>query len=165
MNKNQFGQELYAIAMAAMDSLQPIEGEGIRITQVNFEADVNHDDEDKILQARQVKDEWDKAGDTAAGTALAKQLGLTSVFHASAILARPGRPQRGAMEINAAYIAGFSFITAPFEMFAATITFGRSFLRCSTAFFTPLLLIPKRLMMALSCGTLKHLGFALPSCG
>ena len=120
MNKNQFGQELYAIAMAAMDSLQPIEGEGIRITQVNFEADVNHDDEDKILQARQVQDEWDKAGDTHAATALARQLGLTSAFHASAILARPGRPQRGAMEINAAYIAGFSFITAPFEMFAAT---------------------------------------------
>lgn len=116
----EFGQELCQIALAALPNLQPIEGEGIKITQVMFEADVNHSDEHLIEEARQVKAEWDKAGDTVAGNAVAKRLGLSSVFHASAILARPSRPQRDTMEINAAYIAGMSFITGPFEMFAAT---------------------------------------------
>ena len=120
LDKDQFGQELYTIAMAAIDSLQPIAGEGIKISQVMYEADVNHDDEHLVMQARQVVEEWNKEGDTNAGNKLAKQFGISSVHHASAILGRPSRPQRANMELCAANIAGFAFITAPIEMFAAT---------------------------------------------
>ena len=121
MDKDQFGQELYKIAMEAIPNMQPIEGEGIKFTQIQYEADVNHDDEHMALQARQVLDEWDaNGGDTTAANKVARQLGLSSVYHASAIVNRPSRPQRANMEITAANIAGFAFITAPIEMFAAT---------------------------------------------
>ncbi len=120
MDHREFGRELCRIATEALPNLKPIEGKGIKISQVMYEAAVNHDDEHLILEARQVKDLWDVAGDTVAGNKLARKLGLSSVFHASAILARPSRPQRANMEVDAVYIAGLAFITAPFEMFAAT---------------------------------------------
>ena len=121
LDKDQFGQELYTIAMAAIDSLQPVVGEGIKFNQIQYEADVNHDDEHMALQARQVLDEWDRnGGDTAAAAKFARTLGLSSVYHASAIVNRPNRPKRANMEITAANIAGFAFVTAPIEMFAAT---------------------------------------------
>ena len=120
MNKDEFGQELWNIAQAALPSLQPIVGEGIKITQIAYEADVNHDDEDKVVEARQVQDLWDQNGDSAAATALARTLGLSSCHHASAILVRPSRPLRATMDICAANIAGFGFVTAPFEMFSTT---------------------------------------------
>ena len=121
MDKNQFGQEMWRIAQEALPNLQPIVGEGIKLTQVMYEADVNHDDEHLAMQARLVLDEWDKnGGDTAAAAKFARTLGLSSVYHASAIVNRPGRPQRASMEICAANIAGFAFVTAPIEMFAAT---------------------------------------------
>ena len=120
LDKNQFGQELCDIALAAIDSLQPVVGEGIKTSHVLYEAAVNHDDEDKGAEARQVQDLWNQTGDSVAATALAKKLGLSSCHHASAILGRPSRPQRANMELDAVNIAGFAFVTAPIEMFSAT---------------------------------------------
>ena len=48
---------------------------------------------------------------------------------------------------------------------APMIHLGWCFLIYSTVYFTPLLLMPKRLMMAPSLGNLKHLGLGLPGWG
>lgn len=120
LNKDQLGQKLYQIAMDAIPNMQPIEGEGIKLSHEDFLANVNHDDEHLIVQARTVVSEYNKTGDNIIGNKLARENGMASIHHASAITARIGRPQQATMEINAANIAGFTFITAPFEMFAAT---------------------------------------------
>lgn len=120
LDKNQLGQELYKIAMDAIPNMQPIQGEGIKFSHEIYEAPVNHDDEHLIAQARLVVAEYNKTGDNIIGNKLARENGMASIHHASAITVRPSRPQQATMEINAANIAGFTFITAPFEMFAAT---------------------------------------------
>ena len=52
------------------------------------------------------------------GNALARKLGLSSVYQASTILTRPSRPQTAKMEINALTVGGMAFVTTPYEMFS-----------------------------------------------
>ena len=121
LDHREFGQEMCRIALEALPNLKPFEGEGIKIVELNYEAAINHDDEHLVKEAREVRDLWDQdGGDATRATALARSYGISSVHHAGAILARPSRPKTGTLGIYAAYIAGFSFITAPNELFAAT---------------------------------------------
>lgn len=118
LEHQEYGQKLAQYAIDALPNLQPIEGSGIKNTQVIYEGPVNHDDEHLQAEAQQVKAAYE-AGGRDAGNAVAKKLGISSVYHASAILARPSRPQTTTMEINAIRVGGMAFITAPIEMFAA----------------------------------------------
>lgn len=114
----EYGQKLAQYAIDALPNLQPVEGSGIQNTQLIYEGPVNHDDEHLAAEAQQVKAAYD-AGGRDAGNAVARKLGISSVYHANAILARPSRPQSTTMEINAIRVGGMAFITAPIEMFAA----------------------------------------------
>ena len=121
MDHWEFGKEMCRIATEALPNLQPIEGEGIQVVKLDHEAQVNHDDEHLSAEARQVIDLWNSnGGDTAAANVLARQLGISSVFHANAILARPSRPATSNMELYALRIGGFAFTITPNELFAAT---------------------------------------------
>ena len=122
-DNNGYGEELAKGAIRALDSLQPVEGTAIKTVQVIYEAAVNHDDEDKIEEATRVNELYKSTNSRDQGNKLARELGLSSVYHAGAILARPSRPQKDTMEINAISIGGIAFVTAPFEMFAATGTY------------------------------------------
>ena len=117
MNYQQVGQKLTDYAVEALNNLKPIEGSGIQTSQLIYEGAVNHDDEHLGVEARQVKDVYDTLGKDAA-TALAHTLGISSVYHASAILARPSRPATTTMEINTIRIGGMGFVAAPIEMFS-----------------------------------------------
>ena len=114
----EYGKAVAQYAIDALANLQPIEGAGIQKTQLIYEGPVNHDDEHLQAEAQQVKAAYE-AGGRDAGNAVARKLGISSVYHASAILARPSRPATTTMEINAIRVGGMGFITAPIEMFAA----------------------------------------------
>ena len=114
----EYGQAVAQYAIDALANLQPIEGSGIQKTQVIYEGPVNHDDEHLQAEAQQVKEAYE-AGGRDAGNAVARKLGISSVYHANAILARPNRPATTTMEINAIRVGNLSFITAPIEMFGA----------------------------------------------
>lgn len=112
-----YGKQLAKEAIAALANLAPLAGSGVRSVKVMYEADVNHEDEALLEQAKQVAAFFKASGDRKQANHLAKQLGMTSVYHANAIVSRPDRPQKAAMEINAAYLGGLALVTAPFEMF------------------------------------------------
>jgi len=122
-DNNGYGEQLARAAISALDTLQPVEGSGIKSTKVVYEAAVNHDDEDKQEEAKQVNDLYKSTNSRDEGNKLARKLGLSSVYHASAILARPSRPQKDTMDISAISIAGIGFVAAPYEMFAASGTY------------------------------------------
>lgn len=117
MNYQQVGQALTDYALEALKNLKPIEGAGIQTSQMIFEGAVNHDDEHLGVEARKVKDVYETLGKDAA-TALAHTLGISSVYHANAILARPSRPATTTAEINTIRIGGLGFVAAPIEMFS-----------------------------------------------
>jgi len=115
-----YGEKLAEYAIAALPNLKPIEGAGIKSKSVTLEAAVNHDDEDLYDKALEVRDLWNSTGDTSKGNKLARQYGISSVYHASAIIARPNRPEKANITINAVYVGGLAFVTAPIEMFRGT---------------------------------------------
>ena len=116
----EYGEKLAEYAIAALPNLKPIEGSGIKSEAVTLEAAVNHDDEHLLEQAREVQALWKSTNDTNKGNKLARQYGISSVYHANAIIARPSRPEKANISINAIYVGGLAFITAPFEMFRGT---------------------------------------------
>ena len=113
---NQYGEKLAEYAIGMLPSLTPIEGEGIQAKQVIFEYPLNHANEDKLGEAQQVV----ALGNTIAGNALAKDLGLGTYVEASNVLQRVKRPATDTLELNAFNIAGMAFVTAPYEMFGAS---------------------------------------------
>lgn len=110
----EYGEKLAEYALAALSGLTPIEGDGIKASQVQFEYAMNHANEDKIAQAKEVA----AIGNTDQANALAKQYGLGTYMEAANVLQRVNRPATGTMEFNAFYVAGMAFITAPYEMFS-----------------------------------------------
>ena len=115
LDDRQYSEAVAQVAIDALPSLQKLEGQGVSISQSKFQYAVNHEDEDKLAQAREVV-ELAKTSEDAAGKK-AKELGLLSVFHARQIVNRVTRPQTAAMELDAVKIGGMAFATAPYEMF------------------------------------------------
>ena len=116
----EYGEKLAEYAIAALPNLKSIAGAGIKSATVTLEAEVNHDDEHLLEQAKEVQALWKSTGDTSQGNKLARQYGISSVYHANAIIARPSRPATANLTINAVYVGGLAFVTAPFEMFRGT---------------------------------------------
>lgn len=115
----QLGEKLANIALDASKTAKKLEGNGIRTTIENHEFAMNHDGEDKLVEAAEVVAYWQGVSTTEANV-LARSYGFSSVYEASAIRSRPGRPATGNYEINAMNIGGFSLVTAPYEMFSNT---------------------------------------------
>lgn len=115
-----YGEQLAKEAISALPNLKPIEGTGIKSVSLRYEAAVNHDDEDMLEQAQEVHEMWATTANREVSNQLAYKYGFSSVYQASSIVARPNRPEKDTMELNAVYVGGLAFVAAPFEMFAAT---------------------------------------------
>ena len=120
MSLEEFGQNLAQTAMSAIKNSQPLEGEGIRFATETRIYPVNHDKEDQMLQAMEVVEVWKRTADSKQSNALARQYGFSSLYEADAVRKRPQRPQSDKYEINALYVGGAAFVTASYEMFAAS---------------------------------------------
>ena len=112
----EYGRKMAEIAANALSGLTPIEGTGIKATQVKYTYAMNHDNEDKIMQARQVA----AMGNSEEANIQAQKNGIGTYQEAINILARIDRPAEDTVELNAFYVAGMAFITAPFELFSDT---------------------------------------------
>ncbi len=112
LNRDDYGAAAAKHAIDALPDMQPVEGAGIKISRVMFEATVNHDDDDKLEQAKEVKDAYSES--------LAYQYGFNSVHEARAIVRRYALPATMDIELNAFYIGELAFITAPYEMFSTS---------------------------------------------
>lgn len=116
LDNADFGKKLAQYAINALDTMQPLEGEGIRASQVELKYATNKANIEKLAQAKEVAALWETKGIEAAN-ALAEQYGISSWVEARYITWRGGYPETDTMELNAFYIAGMAFITAPYEMF------------------------------------------------
>ena len=115
LEDQQYSEAVAQVAIDGLSGLQKLEGQGVNCQRSDFLYDVNHEDEDKLVEAREVV-ELAKASEDAAGVK-AKELGLLSVFHARQIINRVSRPASATMELNVVKVGGMAFVTAPYEMF------------------------------------------------
>lgn len=112
-----YGQKLAQYAIDALPGMTRLEGQGIKIQRVSFNCEVNHYDEELVEEAKQVVALW-KETDIETGGELARELGLSSVFHAEVVAARPSRPEKKPIELNAIRVGGMGFVTAPYKMYS-----------------------------------------------
>lgn len=120
LSMKEYGEKLTSLAVEAMPGMTKIEGDGVRCTQLMYEYKTHQEGQEKLTEAKEVSDLFSQTGDTNTANALAKQYGFHSVYHARGIVSSAGRPEKGTMELNAVYVAGLGFITAPYEMFTNT---------------------------------------------
>ena len=126
LNLKEYGAKLAQIAIAALETATPIEGEGIKTTQMLYTYDCNKEGLEKLKEAKEVADLYSQTGDTTTANALAKQYGFSSVFEARGVVAHASNPDSATMELNAVYVAGMAFITAPYEMFSESAKYIKS---------------------------------------
>ena len=118
LSYSEYGQKLGQAMIDALGSLTQAESGNIKTAQQSFTAEHNQEDLDKIEQAREVMNIAATVSATEA-TKRAKELGLSSRFHASSIISRAKNGDPITIELNAVSIGNFAFIAAPYEMFAA----------------------------------------------
>lgn len=114
----QFGQELATYAINALPNMQKIEGQGIKTYRYSLNYACNHFQEDMLDAAKQCVELYEKS--PQAANALAEELGFYTYTHARGVYNASKNPASGDMELNAIYVAGLAFVTAPWEMFSAT---------------------------------------------
>lgn len=115
--RETFGAKLAQYAIDALPNLEKIEGEGIKLSQTQFEYACNHYGKEKLFEAKQVVDQSQRLNEDAA-TALAKQYGFAGLADAKGIVASASNPDSDTMELNTLYVAGLTFVTVPWEMFS-----------------------------------------------
>lgn len=113
----ELGTKLAECAISAMNEAKPLEGAGIRCTTQNQEFAMNHDKEGMITEANEVITLWQGGTNSTEANKLARSYGFSSVYEASAVRVRAKRPATGTYELNAIYVGGWAFVTAPYEMF------------------------------------------------
>lgn len=112
-----YGEKLAQYAADALPQATALAGEEVSCYRATFNARVNHRDEDKMDEARQVVALRATEGDEAADK-LARQLGLRSVWNAAALEVRATRPETRETEQNAIRFGGLAFAPIPCNIFS-----------------------------------------------
>ncbi len=113
-----YGEKLAQYAIDALPAMQVLEGEEVATHRLAYNCEVNHYDEEMAEQAAPVVQLWEET-DLETGNAFAREQGFSSVYHAEAVKARPSRPKKKPIELNAVGVGGFGFVTAPYRMFSS----------------------------------------------
>ena len=104
-------------ALEAMKNLAPVEGTGIQSTQISYTLKVNHEGEDRLADAKRVR-ELENTSNINDARKLAAQLGFSSYYEAAGIVNRSSLGETKQMEMNAIRIGGIGFVAGTYEMFS-----------------------------------------------
>lgn len=115
-----YGQALARYAIDALPNMEKIKGEGIKTEQYKGEFATNKYRQDKLKEAQQVMDVYNKSG-SAEAKSFGATVGIPNGYtEARGILNCAKTGQYSKMELDALYVAGMAFVTAPWEMFSET---------------------------------------------
>ena len=113
-----YGWRLGQYVLKALADLKPMASSSLATTQLLLEQPLNHDDESLAEYAAEtcrLRSEFNRK----TAEAYCRPYGITSVYHANAILNRLERPKTDTMELNAVRIGDLAFVTMPYEVFCA----------------------------------------------
>ena len=113
-----YGWRLAQYIKIAIEQLKPVDSSTFGFATVQFEQPVNHEDEAFYDVAVETRRLWREA-DRATANRYARANGLSSIFHATAVIGRRNRPETNKMELDAVRIGDFAFVTMPYEAFCA----------------------------------------------
>ena len=93
-----------------------------KVKEITFTGNVDHSGEDKLDLAKEVAEVYNTEGLSAANK-LATSYGFSNSYHARGIVRRADYGETMDMPISAFYLGDISFVSAPYEMFAAHGTY------------------------------------------
>ena len=113
-----YGWRLAQYILKALPTLKPMASQKMAIARTDLEYATNREDLHLVEPAKRMREIWNEEG-MAAAKAYGVPLGISSVYHAGAIISRQNRDEKGSMELDAVRIGDFSFVTMPYEAFGA----------------------------------------------
>ena len=118
-DRHLYGQRLAQYAIDALPNMTtPIEGAGVKTTQVYLEYKSNDYGLDRLEDAKKVNQLFKETGNSTTCNAMAKSMGFHSVYECNGIVQCAGLPATGTMELNACSFGGVGFVAASYEMFS-----------------------------------------------
>jgi len=116
---NEFGKLLADGIIASLDSLEPAAAGDVRSYHQTYMGQVNRQMEDRLEDALKVQMYYN-GEDRDYANQLALELGFSSMYHANGIVTRSQIPEDELpIELNVFSFGDISFVSAPYEMFAA----------------------------------------------
>ena len=113
----EYGKTLADKIIATLPNLTPVEAEGIQMTRLSYEVQIDHSWDHLIEEAKQVREVW-KTESQKAGDKLAAKHGMSSVYHANAIINRYDMPGSELRELNAFRVGPIGFAALTYQMFS-----------------------------------------------
>lgn len=111
------GKALSDYALNAADTYVSASFGSIRTVSATKDYPINHTTDHLAEQGKKVWDLYVESNDRDLGNKLARELGFSSVYHASAVAKRKDMPATDAITINALCVGDLAFALAPYEMF------------------------------------------------
>lgn len=116
LNWQRYGDRLAELAFAHYSELQSVEDTTIRIATQQVTCTVEHELEHLLPQCIEIRDMYTKDDLRAEANEKARALGLSSRYHASAIITRASLGATDERELNVMAIGPLGFTTGTYEM-------------------------------------------------
>ncbi len=116
----EVGKALAAGLAPILGKMRPVKTGKIRTSLKIFEGPINHAWDDRVEDAKKVKEFWKKSDVPAEAAEYARSLGFNSVYHASAVINRSTMPETHSYNIGAISFGDFCIVWSPNELYDTT---------------------------------------------
>ena len=116
LNAKEYGEKLAQYAYEHYDELKPVDTTVIKSATRDVTVTVEHELEHLLVQCMEIRDIYQVEGNKKKANEKAYALGLSSCFHASAIVGRSKLGPTEVRELNALSLGPVGFVTCTFEM-------------------------------------------------
>lgn len=113
----EWGEKLAKYAMDAQSSYTPVEAGGIQMLHTTLELSNNHADDHLLEEATQIREYFTDTGDRSGAEQMCRDAGISSIYHANAIVSNANRSATSTMELDVLTLGQLAFVFAPVEMF------------------------------------------------
>ena len=115
LNAKQYGEKLAEIAYSHIGEMKTVEVDAVKSTQKKVNCKVEHEDENLLIQCMEIQQIRYNV-DKKTADQMARDLGLSSAYHANAIVSRSKMGESEQRTLGALRIGPVSFTTGTYEM-------------------------------------------------
>ena len=115
LNAKQYGEKLAEIAYSHIGEMKTVEVDAVKATQKKVNCKVEHEDENLLIQCMEIQQIRYNV-DKKTADQMARDLGLSSAYHANAIVSRSKMGESEQRTLGALRIGPVSFTTGTYEM-------------------------------------------------
>ncbi len=113
----EWGEKLADYAMTALENSESVGLSTLQTSQVVLDVPTNHAFDHLYEKAAEINNYFKNGGERSVADQMCAEAGISSVYHADAIVANKGRGQTTTVELDVYTVGDVAFIFAPVELF------------------------------------------------